>query len=409
MKRMTWITVWACLLTLAGCSEQHARNQMNAEMRYELARGKIHFRLAEEAFDRGNLKQCREQLSDVLRSDAPYIPAYLLAAKVAMRENRFNEAHDYLTVAAELAPEVAEAWYGKGLLDEQVGDIDSAIAAMKKAQQLEPAVPEYLLCLAELQVRRGEPDRALATLKTGEDTYASHTGVQSALADLYTMLGDDQLASRALRRIVRMNPDDAEVRTRLGMSLARCRRYDEAVPLLETAYRSDEGKSLAVRVALGECYLSQAQYTKAERVYASLCKDEPKNVQWNYHLAECYTMGNDDRAALERLDRVFTVAPNHATAHALAGYLYLARGEHLVAEEHLRVAIDRVDDPTLVAVLLTKALRAQGKQAAANECWAEFGGLVDVASRKGVRSDMAVVKSSSVELTGSAPRDVVNR
>lgn len=409
MRRMAWIATWSCLLTLAGCSEQHTRNQMNAEGRYNLARGKIYYRLAEEAFERGNLKQCRDQLGDVLRSGTPYIPAYLLAAKVAMRENRFNEAHDYLSAAAELAPDVAEVWYGKGLLDEQAGDIDSAIAAMKKARQLEPTVPEYLVCLAELQVRGGEPDRALATLKAGEETYASHAGVQSALADLYTMMGDDQSASRALRRIMRINPDDIGVRTRLGLALARSRRYDEAAPLLESLSKSDKGKSLAVRSALGECYLSQGQYAKAERIYASLCKAQPANVEWNYRLAECYVMRNAGAEALDRLARVFAVAPDHAPSHALAGYLYLAQGDLPLAEKHLRVAIDRIDDPTLVAVLLTKTLRAQGKQAAADECWAEFGGSVDVATGKGVRGDMAVVKSTSVELTGSAPRNVLNR
>jgi len=409
MKRIVWATVWALALVLAGCGNVRKQSQEQAQLRYEVARCKIHFQLAKNAYDNGKLGQCKEQLCKALSSSQPYVPALLLAAKVAVREQRFTEAHDFIEAAVQAAPESPDAWCAKALLAEHGGDLDAALDALGKAQVLDPNDPEYVLLVAETQVRRGEIDRAVATLTAIEARFASHAGVQSALADLHVMQGDHLAAAQCLRRIARLDPTDEDARERLALCLVRCGQADQAVPMLEGLLAGRSDRPVALQSALADGYMQLGRYAKAEANYAGLCKVHPSHPDWNLRLAECYAMQHDDRAAMERVDHVLTLAPGRADARALAGYLRFANGEPEKAAEHLRVAIDRAEAPGLVAVLLARALRDLGRDKEADEVWAEYGNQVEVALQQGYDARMAVVPGSSFTLTGQLPQETIKR
>ena len=400
MKRMIWITVWALMLTMAAGCQTHRQARELAQKRWALARNKIHFQLAMDQYKANRLELCKAQLNKVLASPEPIIPAYLLAAKVALKEERFGEARDYLDLALHSEPKSAEAWYAKGLLDEFDGDLDAALEALGKAQMLDPADPEYLICLAELHVKRGEADRALAVLTVVQGRFTSHLGIQSALADLYTMQGNHALTIASLRRMLRINPGDGETRERLALAMARDGQAGQAAPLLEQIIEKDKGASVSLQAALADCYVKLKRYDEAESAYASLCANQPGNVHWNYRLAECYTLQNDDQAALARVAYILELDPTHADGRALAGYLHLARGDLEQAAGNSRMAIDRASNPELVAVVLVQALRGLGKDKEADEVWAEFGGNIETARKSGAVGPMATARPGAFNLGG---------
>ena len=409
MRTMIWATVCVLALVPAGCAESHKQSQEQAQLRYEVARSKIHFQLAKNAYDNGKLGQCKEQLGKTLCTSQPYVPALLLAAKVAVRERRFSEAHDFIEAAVRTAPDSPDAWCTKALLDEHDGDLDAALDAMTRAQVLDPNDPEYLLLLAEMQVRRGEIDRALCTLTAVEARFASHAGFQSALADLHMMKSNDGAAVLCLRRVARLDPSDEGARERLALCLVWCGQPEQAVPMLEGLLAKRRYNSMALQCAVADGYVQLGQYAKAEASYARLCRVQPNNPDWNLRLAECYAMQNDDRAATERVDHVLSLAPGRADARALAGYLRYANGELEKAAAHLRVAIDRADTPGLVAVLLVKTLRGLGRDTEADEVWAEYGNAVELALQQGYAGRMAVVPTTSFVLTGQLPQGATRR
>jgi len=269
---------------------------------------------------------------------------------------------------------------------------------MAKAHVLDPSDPEYLICLAELHVKRGEADRALEVLETAQGRFASHAGVQSALADLYTLKGQNAKAIVSLRRILRVSGGDEDVKQRLALALAADGQAGQAAPMLEQMIAAQKGDCTALRAALADCYLRLENYAKAEATYATLCAKEPANAVWNYRLAEVYALQHDDDAAMERAMHLIAMDPSHSDARALVGYLQMTRGDLEGAEKNLRLALDGASQPTLVAVALTKTLQRLGREKEAGEVWAEYGGQIEVARRNGATGPMATTHAGAFNL-----------
>ncbi len=405
MKLIGYLLACGGLAALvAGCDAQRKANE-EVRANWELARNKVAFQVALEDYENDKLPSCKAQLARIVASKEPCIPAYVLAAKVAMKEGHYHEAQGYLDLARTVAPKTAEVWYGEGLLKELSGQTDEALAALAQAQILDPNDPDYLICLAELYVRQGKAAKGLEILSRYEGQFSTHVGVQSALADLYTMKGDYSAAITCLRRILREQPGDRDARQRLALALAAGGQPELARPLLQEimAQGGDTSNKTAFKVALADCDLKLGRYEEAEEGYAKLCQVEPGNAEWNFHLAEVYVAEHHDQAALGRLLKVLEINPKHAEAQALLGYVHYAQGDLKAAEGWLRAAIDRTANPTLVAVVLVRTLQAQGRGDEANEVWAEFGGAIATAKATGLGSRMATVEPKNWKLGANSP------
>jgi len=209
----------------------------------------------------------------------------------------------------------------------------------------------------------------------------------------------------------RLDPEDLGVQERLGLSLSRDGQWAEALPLLENVLAKDKSRSeaVAVRGALAECYVRASKADQAEQTYAKLCREDPGTAEWRFRLGECYAARHDDGAALEQVELALKAEPGHANAHALAGYLCFSTGKLAAAEEHLRKAMDRTDQPALVAALLAKTFQAQGREDAAAEVWTQFGGRAEAARQSGAVDQVAASSPHSWGLSGEASGESVKQ
>ena len=88
--------------------------------------------------------------------DAAYSLGLLLAEM-----SRTEEAVEFLGRASAGMPERARAHYNYGLALQSVGRADAAEPALRRALDLEPANPDYLLALGDHYLRRNRPRQAL--------------------------------------------------------------------------------------------------------------------------------------------------------------------------------------------------------------------------------------------------------
>ena len=126
--------------------------------------------------------------------------------------------------------------------------LDKALQEAITAQLAMAERPEAQTALGSLYAAQGETEKAVAAFITATDIDASYLPGYVNLADLYREQGMESAAEKVLRQAVRVNPENADVRHALGLSLVRQQRTDEGVEELRLAATLNPGNARYVYV-----------------------------------------------------------------------------------------------------------------------------------------------------------------
>jgi tetratricopeptide (TPR) repeat protein len=137
--------------------------------------------------------------------------------------------------------------------------------------------------------------------------------------------GDDALAVRKYREILKNYPDSLEVRTNLGAALAKLNRYDEAIEQYRAVLAKKENASLRLNLALA--YYKKGAWRDAAQQFETLRAAQPSDPRIATLLAECYTnLGQDDKA-IAILKPVESAHPEDLSVAWLLGSALIRSGQ----------------------------------------------------------------------------------
>lgn len=119
----------------------------------------------------------------------------------------------------------------------------------------------------------------------------------------------------------------------IALSLA----YGQLAPALKTDGRREEGKR----------YLAEGRAGEAKEIFEDLLKSHPRDPDLHLFLALALLRLRDSQAAESRIRSALGLAPDHAEARTLLGWIYLElrRDYASAVEEYTRVARLRPDSP----------------------------------------------------------------
>jgi len=139
------------------------------------------------------------------------------AAQVYQRLERYAEGVPILTRLTAAKPDLAPAWFLLGAALERTGDHERAIAAFKKALDLEPDFHSALNYLGYLWADRGENlDEALALILRAVALDPENGAYVDSLGWVRFQLKEYALARGLLERAARLMPKDPSVQEHLG-------------------------------------------------------------------------------------------------------------------------------------------------------------------------------------------------
>ncbi len=119
-------------------------------------------------------------------------------------------AERWFRAAASAHPGTAEAWGALGEVLFETGRPREAVAALSRADTLDPGRPFRLAALADAEAASGEAAAAAATCRRWLDRCPASAPAQRTLATQLLHLGDRSAATAALREAVFLEPDRAE-------------------------------------------------------------------------------------------------------------------------------------------------------------------------------------------------------
>ena len=112
--------------------------------------------------------------------------------------------------------------------------------------------------------------------------------------------GDYAGAERYFRQALTLQPKNPDYNQYLGKTYLATKRYDDAAPFLETAWRVDP-QLPGLRYDLATLHFKMADYPEAARLYAEVLSNDPSDVLARYYLGISHLKLEAYESALEDL------------------------------------------------------------------------------------------------------------
>ncbi|MGQ0736400.1 MAG: tetratricopeptide repeat protein [Acidobacteriota bacterium] len=256
--------------------------------------------------------------------------------RLALVRARLGDVEDAIAAArraSDLDPRYAPAHWRQGLWWLDRGELDAAEGAFRRVLEIDPADPAGSTGLARIDLARSQPQRAAGTLET---LLAARPGDRYALQLLgraYTQMGRRDEAAFALAVGLDGEPrwrdpwSDEVRRYRRGYATLlkdavdhfQNGRFEEAIGIFEKLRERHESPALMTQ--LGAAYVAAGRIDSALSVLEPLVLANPGQVEAHVTLASAHLRKRNTEQALAHADRALALNPTHTRAREARGMI----------------------------------------------------------------------------------------
>ncbi|MCA1925844.1 MAG: PEP-CTERM system TPR-repeat protein PrsT [Thiobacillus sp.] len=273
--------------------------------------------LAGIALADNKLADARREVDAALQISPNNLQARYTQALIDFRDKKTETARDHLAPVLKAAPDFVPAQLLAGAIEYTLGNMQTAEAHLNKVVKTVPDNPYASRLLAAAQLRQGRPDDAAKTLAPALKAASVDAGVLAVAGEIAQAKRDFAQASAYFEQAAKQTPDNAAIRTSLGVS--RLAQGDaRAMADLQTAAGMEGSDSRADTFII----LNQLQAKQFDAALASIAALEKKQgaspLTWNYRAAAQLGKGDAARArasfteALKLDPKFFPAAANLA-------------------------------------------------------------------------------------------------
>lgn len=250
--------------------------------------------------EQGRLQDAYSAYKSAIEADECYSPAYSALGLIDLKEGRMTEARANFQEAISLNPGNSTAHYGLGEVNLKEGSLDAAIkelnislyqfrnsapvhmalgkayeaqgnneAALKcfeKAVLIKPELKEAYARMAALHVALGQRREQSGDVTGALKEYRQASLIDPHLSQPYLRMaelresrGDLELAVAELRSGLEVNPENLMLHQKVGDTLLKLDKYDDAIKAYQQSLRSQPDNRASIDG------LTRAYYLKAQR------------------------------------------------------------------------------------------------------------------------------------------------
>lgn len=294
-------------------------------------------------------KKQQSQTEEQRRAANPLAPQFLIQAQDALSYRAFAAALALTDSAEHYAPELADVFFLRGVIQTEMRRYDLAEAAYRRVLALDPFYKGAWLNLGSVALRAGESRKALRCYEKEMANYPSAAALHQ-MGRVYAKLG---------------KPDSARI-------------------VYEQALSADSSFTTAY-LRLAELYKEEGELDKALAYARRGLSLEPDNLNYQYFIGALLFSRGDLSAAVTQLERVVAKRPWHYWANynlgqafvrmnrAGEGKRYLAKAESLQVElkniQDWENLVENNPDQLMLWVNYGEALRRAGRWEEAREAF----------------------------------------
>ena len=228
-----------------------------------------------------------------------------------------------------------------------LGEIEQGLETLTLATEVAPKLAEAWLALASAQVNRLPNATVIETLKTATQSVSDSALIHFKLGELYLQDSTPTLALPELEKAVEISPDNPQILVSYGQVLSTLGHLEDSCDALSKAYGLEPtlpGLAKSYARLLVELGRLEEAIPPFELLLDSSTEDEA-DTRLEYARCVLRLIGNgintqSPMKALIALNEILQADPENAEAKALSAEALSANGEHELAFQAFREALD---------------------------------------------------------------------
>lgn len=263
----------------------------------------------------------------------PGIESRFRQASEAMRNGNLDAAGEGFAAVVKEAPDFAAGHFNLGLVREEQGRHEEAVATFRKALLLNPKLRGANLFLGIAQYRLNKLDEAIPALRKETASYPKDANAWMWLGVVDLALNHAEEASEALDKAAKLAPDNTDILYHRGQAHLLVSRNS-----YERMFKEDP-KSWRVHQVLGETAADGEHYTDAIYEYLEAIKVAPTQPGLHEELGSVYRNANKMDEAEAAFQRELEIDPHNVLARYKLGVLVMEKGDGPRAKELIEGAL----------------------------------------------------------------------
>jgi tetratricopeptide (TPR) repeat protein len=385
----TCVPVHIGLAELALNKKDNARAGQEVKAAADLSpvRSRERLTYAEFKMQTGDVDEARSYLQDLTKQARDFIGAWVLQARLAQSEKKYDEVGALLQNVFSRDPDnvegrvvQAQGLLGKGDLKQGTEILERAdkssannplikyqlalaylqgrntSQAMNELEQAITIAPKYvdaIVLLAQLRLQSGDPRSVIAPLESALQLRPDVTKIRTLLADGYQAVGRSEDAAALIREQIKKTPEDSQSYLVLGVILKKQKKNDEARKAFEKALELNPANVVALDQITDLDLEAKAFSTVHQRADAML-KKEPNSAPAYYIHGRSYVMERNFPAAETALKKAIELDPNLGAPYNLLVAIYVQTNKLPDALKELETVLAK--NPQYSPALLTAGI-----------------------------------------------------
>jgi serine/threonine-protein kinase len=257
--------------------------------------------------------------------------------------SRTEEAVRFLTAAGALRPRSVILHLALGVVLARKGETREAVAVFRQGVHRQPDnyLSHLILGLGLFKYAK-DFDGAIASFQTAlrlnnDRSSKNRVGAYKGLAMAWRAKGDLVRSVAAMRKAVRLDPDDPDLHNVLGILLLQTNAAPQALQVLRAAARRWPAH-FQLHNTLGVVHMGMGALTEAEKALRKAIQLRPENPRARANLGAVLVKKGDPKALQEALTLLRATVrrhPHHANACGTLGLALVMQGDRAALREAL--------------------------------------------------------------------------
>lgn len=218
---------------------------------------------------------------------------------------------------------------------------DEAVARLKEFIQKNPKETGFRMLLAKVLIRRKLYEEAISQYRTIHRQHPDETQALLLLSELYISRRQLEAARGVLQQVLSVSSSNYPAQVLLARIFVEQKQVEKALAYYNKALALNWSAELEME--LGELYLQNKRFPRAEKIYKTILAREPGNEEAGIALVHAYLLQGKENNALAELGRLKTLSENPERMELSIARIYARRKQYDKAADILREILTRED------------------------------------------------------------------